>query len=578
MHDEALPAKTEVSRRRYQREQAARAEAEKLLEQKSRELYLANERLSAYSSELEKAVRVRTEELEEALKQAELAGRAKSRFLATMSHEIRTPLGGMLGMIDLLEMDETDPDKKELLKFAATAGTSLGRIVNDVLDFSKMEAGVFILEKENVDIRALIESVCALAGSNEATRHRNLNIEVSRDVPHIFLGDATRIRQVISNLVTNALRYSTDGPIHIRAAASQHPVGCLLRVEVEDVGIGISEDGKKDLFKDFSQVSNSLTAAAQGTGLGLAICKRIIESSGGVVGVASEVGVGSTFWFEVPVETGGLASADAEGGKRDQRNGNILDGKRVLIAEDNIINQKLLLTYADRLNLVADLAENGRIAVEMFDPKTYDLVLMDVAMPEMDGLEATQRIRQKWGAFTYPPIIALTAHLMDAIEEEASVVGIDTILSKPIPFAELKFALEVALCGQAPSADEAAGAAQDAVSATEGQGTSILDRMCDATLGDIRELFSEDKLIELAHKYVDDCSKRCERLEAQFDAGDAAAVRAEAHSIKGSSLMLGFNNIGEWAGLLEQTPLGDGEPRSWLNQIRSELAVLRTFT
>ena len=174
MPNEVSSINTTVSRRRYQREQAARAEAENLLEQKSRELFLANEKLSAYSSELEEAVRVRTEELEEALKQAELAGKAKSRFLATMSHEIRTPLGGMLGMIDLLEMDETDPEKKELLRLASTAGISLGRIVNDVLDFSKMEAGVFILERENVDIRALIESVCVLAGSNETTRHLSL--------------------------------------------------------------------------------------------------------------------------------------------------------------------------------------------------------------------------------------------------------------------------------------------------------------------------------------------------------------------------------------------------------------------
>ncbi|WP_353628484.1 ATP-binding protein (plasmid) [Sulfitobacter sp. TCYB15] len=577
MPNEVSSINTTVSRRRYQREQAARAEAENLLEQKSRELFLANEKLSAYSSELEEAVRVRTEELEEALKQAELAGKAKSRFLATMSHEIRTPLGGMLGMIDLLEMDETDPEKKELLRLASTAGISLGRIVNDVLDFSKMEAGVFILERENVDIRALIESVCVLAGSNETTRHRNLKIEVTHDVPKIFFGDATRIRQVISNLVSNALRYSTEGPIHIRASASKHPKGCLLRVEVEDSGIGISDTAKLDLFNDFSQVSNSLTAAAQGTGLGLAICKRIIEGSGGAVGLNSEVGVGSTFWFELPVETGEITNVASDTERRDQPNGNALDGKRVLIAEDNIVNQKLLLAYADRLNLVSDLAENGRVAVKMFDPKKYDLVLMDVAMPEMDGLEATQRIREKWGAFSYPPIIALTAHLMDAIEEEAKVVGIETILSKPIPFLELKFALEIALCGQTPSSDEQASLVAEGALGTNVQSASILDRMSDRSLSEIRELFTEEKLIQLAHKYVDDCSRRFERLETAFEEGDANTVKAEAHSIKGSSLMLGFNNIAEWAKLLEETPLGNGNPRNCVNNIRNELADLRAL-
>lgn len=228
-----------VSRIRYQREQAARAQAEQLLEQKSRQLYLANEQLSAHSAVLEKAVLERTTELRQALEKAEAASTARSRFVATMSHEIRTPLGGLLGMIDLLEIDETDPDKKELLAYAKTAGTGLSRIVNDVLDFSKMEAGLFVYEEEHVDIRALIESVCTLSKTNLNGKDRAIRTKISNSVPPLFWGDATRIRQVISNLISNAIRYSTDGPIIIRASAKPHAKDAILRVEVEDFGVGI---------------------------------------------------------------------------------------------------------------------------------------------------------------------------------------------------------------------------------------------------------------------------------------------------------------------------------------------------
>jgi signal transduction histidine kinase/DNA-binding NarL/FixJ family response regulator/HPt (histidine-containing phosphotransfer) domain-containing protein len=576
-----------VSRRRYEREQIARAEAEKLLEDKSRELFDANTALSAQSANLERAVKERTEELEQALKRAEAASTARSRFIATMSHEIRTPLGGLLGMIDLLSMDEKDASKLELLNYAKAAGEGLSRIVNDVLDFSKMEAGVFVFEEEDVDIRALVESIRILYTSHGKGTGRTIVTKIDRSVPKLFRSDATRIRQIISNLINNALRYSADGPIIFRAKAEAHEKGVLLRCEVEDFGVGIPPEKFKDLFKDFAQVANPLTVAAQGTGLGLAICKRILDGLGGKVGVESSLGEGSTFWFEVPVEVVSRPQStqddDAEMASGEQSPARSIEGLRVLIAEDNIINQKMLLAYTDRMNLKADLAENGRIAVEKFAPGKYDLILMDIAMPEMDGIEATRQIKTKWPAKDVPPIFALTAHVADAIEEEANIVGIDRILSKPIPFNTLKALIESSLklskakAGAGPKVAETSD-----VSVSQNAPAIVAElkgRMVPEVVNHLLEIFDMDGLIDLVQKFVVDASLRLEQLIAAERSGDKDAASKQAHSLKGASLALGFKDMSDMARHME---LRDSdvdveglaaEFMSKINEVRSILSL-----
>ncbi|MDE1131447.1 MAG: ATP-binding protein [Ascidiaceihabitans sp.] len=535
-----------VSRRRYQREQRARAEAEELLENKSRELFLANQKLSEYSGHLETAVLERTTELRQALVQAEAASAVRTRFVATMSHEIRTPLGGMLGMIDLLEMDEDNPEKLEFLKNARISGQALSRIVNDVLDFSKMEAGVFVFEDEGVDIRALIGSVIAMAGANLISEGRMIESKVDLSVPPLFFGDATRIRQVISNLVSNAVNYSTDGIITVCAKSTPHAKGILLRVEVQDFGIGIDKEQLGNLFKDFSQISNSLTAAARGTGLGLAISKRIVEGCGGAIGVDSTPGFGSTFWFEIPAEV--LATpqiVEAEHTLDEEFAETFsLKGTRVLLAEDNAINQKLLLTYLDRMGVEAVLAENGRIAVEKFEPGLFDLILMDVAMPEMDGLEATGLIRKSADLKDIPPVIVLTAHVMDAIQEEASVVGVDTVLCKPIPFRELKAAM-IKTLGRSlmfePVHEEASVPAVETLVKAAPRNVTAL--MSGPMAEDLLLMFSQEDLSQLVSKYVADGQETLTKISEAHGLGQAANLRENAHYLKGSSLLMGFNRV-----------------------------------
>lgn len=544
---------TRVSRSRYNRECAARAEAEKLLERKSRELFEANTALSAHSQQLTEAVETRTAELVHALERAEAASVARSRFIATMSHEIRTPLGGLLGMIDLLEMDEKDAEKLELLNYAKAAGAGLSRIVNDVLDFSKMEAGVFVFEEENVDIRALVKSISMLYTSHGKGTARTITIQIDDSVPQLFLSDATRIRQVISNLISNALRYSTDGPIIVRATATPHAQGALLRCEVEDYGVGISPEKFNDLFKDFSQVANPLTAAAQGTGLGLAICKRIMDGLGGRVGVESKKGTGSTFWIElaVTVVRPSQTHSDQNLGMDNALPPPCIKGKHILIAEDNIINQKMLLAYAKRMEVTVDLAENGQIAVEKFIPEKYDLILMDIAMPVMDGIEATRQIFTKWPKESVPPILALTAHVADAIEGESKQVGITRILSKPIPYDELKTALEATLCLTSITAPAAKSASEDPPPSVE---DLLLAVMQPAVAKNLLSIFPIEGLIDLADKFVTDGKERVELLIAAEQSGDTESARKQGHSIKGACLAMGFEDMADLAKRIEHYP------------------------
>lgn len=541
-----------VSRRRYDRERKAKTEAETLLEEKSRELFLVNEKLSEHSQNLEKAVFERTSDLRQALELAEIASSDRSRFIATMSHEIRTPLGGLLGMIDLLELDESDNSKLELLKNAKISGNALSRIVTDVLDFSKMEAGVFAFEEENVDIRALVGSVVTLARTNLKGENRSIESQIDASVPKLFLGDATRIRQVVSNLVTNARRYSDKGPIIVRANSFESKSVMKLRVEVEDFGIGIASEQIKNLFKDFSQIKNSLTASAQGTGLGLAISKRIIEGAGGEIGVKSVLGKGSIFWFELPIKAQEYSENDGNQIDRNHVSSNDIDlcGMRILLAEDNLINQRLLMTYLKRMGIEPDLAENGRLALEKFSPGKYDLVLLDAAMPEMDGLEVAKHINATTSQNSIPPIVMLTAHVMDAIQDEAKSVGIKRVLSKPIPFKELQEELKnVIASSKLDYGDEKNSKAADMEEQNLSSG--YLDLMSKPTALELKEIFSPNDLSELVFQYLEDGLELLSKIVIAFKNSDHSAVSNLAHTLKGSSLLLGFEKIAELVKTIE---------------------------
>jgi signal transduction histidine kinase len=383
------------------------------------------------------------EELVKAKKAAEAAAEAKSIFLANMSHEIRTPMNGIIGMVDILKKTPLTPEQKEYVQIIESSGENLLTIINDILDYSKIEAGRIELEKIPINLREEINNVVKILQIQADRKNLSLIVEIDDDVPQFLIGDPVRLKQIIINLVNNAIKFTEKGNIRIVVEKQQiNGTKAHLLFKVIDTGIGISEEGKKRLFKSFSQVDRSTTRKFGGTGLGLAICKNLSEMMGGEIGVESEVGVGSTFWFTVVLEI-----SDKETYQKSNKSEKIDNIKEkikvklnILLAEDNTINQKVALVNLNNLGHNTDVANNGKEAVEMFLKKNYDLIFMDIQMPEMDGIEATKKIREiekKHNAIRKIPIIAMTANTMEGDKEKYLQAGMNDYVSKPFKQKEL---------------------------------------------------------------------------------------------------------------------------------------------
>jgi signal transduction histidine kinase/ActR/RegA family two-component response regulator len=372
------------------------------------------------------------QESEAAQRLADEANAGKTAFLATMSHEIRTPMNGVLGMAGLLLDSPLTPAQREHAQSIAYSGEALLAIINDILDLSKIEAGRMEFERHVFAISPLVDAVGSLLAVRAREKKLNLHLELDPALPVAFEGDSARIRQVLLNLMSNAIKFTEQGTVTTRVRSCERGV----RFEVIDTGIGLSIEGIQKLFAEFAQADASTTRKFGGTGLGLAICKRLTEGMGGTIGVESAEGKGSVFWFELPLrpasesELETIQTASVPALPTGQTQPAALSSS-LLLVEDNAINQKLALTLLGRLGLQADLAQNGQEALEAVQKKHYDLVLMDMQMPVMDGLEATRQIRQLGGAFATLPIVALTANAMQADKDACTAAGMNSFLTKP---------------------------------------------------------------------------------------------------------------------------------------------------
>ena len=375
----------------------------------------------------------------------ESALQTKRSFVANMSHEIRTPMNGVLGFVELMLAGDLSPEQRKRAEMIDTSGRTMMRLLNDILDFSKLEAGLMHVAKEPFDLRQTLNSCVKLVSPAATRKSLTLRTDISADIPQMVLGDSLRMRQIALNLLGNAVKFTEQGSIALRAFLSSSGEAERLVIEVEDTGIGIESDRQSAIFEEFAQADNTITSRFGGTGLGLTITMQLVKLMGGQLELVSTPGEGSTFRVVVPVE-GTVAGASEAPEPTAVPDETFSKARRILLAEDHDVNQELFMNMLGQLGWRAELAQNGAEAISMIEEAKrqgdpYRLVLMDMQMPVLDGLEATRRIRAKGISAEQLPILALTANVYEEDVAACFEAGSQAHLAKPIQMHELDRAL-----------------------------------------------------------------------------------------------------------------------------------------